>query len=371
MNEQAVAAAGGSRRVLVGPAPLRNVEGVFGPILRAAGLTVEYPPRLQQEVEVQMSEAELLAQLPGCVAAIAGSEPYTRRVLERAAERGLLVVARAGVGYDAVDVAAATELGIAVTYAPGTNHEAVAEHTFALLLALQRNVLGQDAAIRRGGWPRRAVRPVRGRILGIIGLGRIGKAVARRALAFQMDVWAHDIQPDYDFAAIYGVRLASLEEVLRHADVVSLHVPLTPQTRQLIRRETLEWMKPGALLINTARGGIVNEVDLYEALAAGRLAGAGLDVFEQEPPKDSPLFRLDNVVLTAHTAGIDRRSREEMARVPAEAIVQLLAGQWPAGWIVNPQVREAFARRQEQWRRSIACGDGSVAGPPGDTAPPV
>lgn len=342
---------GGTRgRVLVGPAPLRQIEEIFGPILRAADLEVEYPPRRQILEEVQMTEVELLERLPGCVAALAGSEPYTRQVIERAASAGLLVIARAGVGYDGVDVAAATEQGVVVCYAPGTNHEAVAEHTFALLLGLLRNVRNQDVAIRRGEWPRRVVEPVRGKLLGIIGLGRIGRAVAVRARAFGMEVWAHDIAPDEAFAAAQGVRLTDLETLLRRADVVSLHVPKTPQTVNLIRRETLAWMKPTAVLINTARGGIVNEVDLYDALQAGRLAGAGLDVFAVEPPLDSPLLRLDNVLLTAHTAGVDRRSREEMARVPAEAIRRLLAGDWPQEWIVNPQVRPTFQVRWERWK---------------------
>jgi phosphoglycerate dehydrogenase-like enzyme len=324
---------------------------VFEPILRSAGLQVIYPPRQQFLEEVQMTEAELLEQLPGCVAALAGSEPYTARVIERAAAAGLLVIARAGVGYDGVDVAAATEQGVVVCYAPGTNHEAVAEHTLALILGLLRNIRGQDLAIRRGEWPRRAVEPLRGKILGIIGLGRIGRAVALRARALGMVVWAYDIAPDEAFAAAHEVRLTDLETLLRQADVVSLHVPKTPQTLQMIRRETLSWMKPTAVLINTARGGIVDEGDLYEALRSGRLAGAALDVFAQEPPVASPLLQLDNVLLTAHTAGVDRRSREEMARVPAEAIRRLLAGDWPQQWIVNPQVQPVFQARWRRWQQ--------------------
>ena len=337
-------------RVLVGPAPLRQIEAVFGPILQEVGLEVIYPPRRQILEEVQMTEAELLEQLPGCVAAIAGSEPYTRRVIERAAAAGLLVIARAGVGYDGVDIAAASEHGVAVCYAPGTNHEAVAEHTFALMLGLLRNIRGQDQAIRRGEWPRRAVEPARGKVLGIIGLGRIGKAVARRARIFGMTVLAHDIAPDHAFAAAEDIQLVPLETLLRQADIVTLHVPRTPQTINLICRQTIQWMKPNALLINTARGGIVNESDLYEALRSGRLAGAGLDVFAEEPPLSSPLLQLDNVLLTAHTAGVDHRSREEMARVPAQAITLLLRGEWPDQWIVNPQVHDAFVRRWRQWK---------------------
>ncbi len=332
-------------RVLVAPAPLREIEFVYGPILREAGLTIEYPPRNDCRTELQMSEAELLVQLPGCVASLAGSEPYTRAVIEKAAAAGLKVIARAGVGYDAVDLAAATDCGVVVCYAPGTNQEAVAEHTFMLMLGLVRKLREQDTEIRRGLWPRRAVGHLRGKTLGIIGLGRIGKAVAQRAIPFGLRVIATDIAPDEVFAKHYGITFVPLEELLRTADIVTLHVPKTPLTRNLIHRDTLALMKPTAYLINTSRGGVVKESDLYEALTAQRIAGAGLDVYETEPPGDNPLFQLDNILVTAHTAGVDERSRQEMARVPAQAIVQLLAGQWPAEWIVNPQVREKFFSR--------------------------
>src|SRR5215213_5617840 len=177
-------------RVLVAPAPLREIEFTYGPILRGAGYTIEYPPRDNFLTEQQMSEEELLAQLPGCVASLAGSEPYTRRVIEKAAAAGLKVIARAGVGYDAIDLQAATDHGVAVCFAPGTNQEAVAEHTFALMLGLLRDVRRQDAEIRRGNWPRKAVGFARGTTLGVVGLGRIGKAVATRANAFGFRVLA-------------------------------------------------------------------------------------------------------------------------------------------------------------------------------------
>lgn len=332
-------------RVLVAPAPLREIEHTFGPILKGAGYAVEYPPRRDTVVEVQMTEEELLAQLPGCLASLAGSEPYTRAVIAAAAPKGLKVIARAGVGYDAIDLQAATDHGVAVCFAPGTNQEAVAEHTFMLMLAMVRNLKGQDAVIRKGEWPRRAVGYVRGTTLGIVGLGRIGKAVATRANAFGMEVLATEIAPDMGFVEANRVTLVLLEELLRRSDVVTLHVPKTPQTKYLMNRERLGFMKPTAFLLNTSRGGVVHEGDLLEALKAKRIAGAALDVFETEPPEGSPLFGLDNILLTAHTAGVDRKSREDMARVPAQAIVKLLAGEWPAEWVVNPQVKEKFLAR--------------------------
>jgi D-3-phosphoglycerate dehydrogenase len=333
------------RRVLVAPAPLKEIDHVYGPILRGAGLTIEYPPRDHIETELQMSEEELLGQLPGCVASLAGSEPYTRAVIAKAAPAGLKVIARAGVGYDAIDLQAATDNGVAVCFAPGTNQEAVAEHAFALLLSLIRNVSRQDAAIRRGEWPRKVVGFARTTTLGIVGLGRIGKAMATRANAFGFTVLAAEIAPDVGFCEANRVALVPIEELLKRSDVVTLHVPKTPLTKNLIRRETLELMKPTAFVINTSRGGVVHEGDLYEALKAKRLAGAGLDVFEKEPPGANPLFTLDNVILTAHTAGVDRKSREDMARVPAQAIVKLLAGEWPEEWVVNPSVKERFFAR--------------------------
>jgi D-3-phosphoglycerate dehydrogenase len=324
-------------KVLIAPAPLRDIEPVYGPPLRAAGFDLVFPKR-----QAQMTEAELLEQLSGCVASLAGSEPYTPRVIAAAAAAGLRVIARGGVGYDAVDVAAATEHGIPVTITPGTNHDAVAEHTFTLILALAKNLIAQHTLIKQGEWPRRANLPLRGRTLGVVGCGRIGKAVVLRGLAFGMTVIAHDPCGDRDFLNKYGVPLVSFEEVLQRGDYVTLHMPMMPETHQIINARTLALMKPTAFLINTARGGVVNEADLYDALKSGRLAGAGLDVFEHEPPVGCPLLTLDNVVLTAHTAGVDLQSRDDMARAAATAIVRLLGGEWPDGWVVNPEVRERW-----------------------------
>lgn len=327
-------------RVLIGPAPLKEIDHVYGPAITGAGHEMVFPAR-----NAQMTEAELAAQLPGCAASLAGSEPYTRAVIAAAAAKGLKVIARAGVGYDGVDLEAATDHGVAVTFAPGTNQDAVAEHTFALLLALAKNVVPQHDLIRAGEWPRRANRPVRGSVLGLVGLGRTGKAVAVRGRAFGMTVVACEPYPDRAFAEQHGVELVPLDDVFRRADWVSLHMPMLPESRQCVNRRVLELMKPTAYLINTARGGVVCEPDLYEALKSKRIAGAGLDVFEDEPPAGSPLLTLDNVVLTAHTAGVDLQSRDDMARLAAQAIVKLLAGDWPADWVVNPAVREKFRAR--------------------------
>jgi phosphoglycerate dehydrogenase-like enzyme len=319
-------------KVLIAAASLAKLDGKFLDTLRGAGYEAVYPQRA-----AQLTEDEILRELKGVQASVAGSEPYTRRVIE--AHPQLRVIARVGVGYDAIDVQAATEHGIAVTTTPGANHDAVAEQTFALMLALTRNLIPQHLGTCAGKWPRKTLLPLRRQTLGIAGLGRIGKAVAVRGSAFQMKLLSYEPYPDRNFVARHHVELVGFEQLLGRSDFVSLHVPLTPESRHLINRRTLALMRPTAFLINTARGGLVNEADLLAALQAGKLAGAGLDVFEEEPPPPSPLFRMDNVVVTPHAAGGDWLSRDEMAFMAAESIVLLNRGEWPAERVVNPQVR--------------------------------
>ena len=322
-------------KVMIAPAPLAKLEGAFLNVLRQAGFEIVYPKK-----QVQMVEEDVLEQMGGISACLAGSEPYTPRVFR--AMPDLKVVARAGVGYDAVDVAAATEHGVVVTFAPGTNQDAVAEHCFMLILALAKNLFAQHGPIVAGKWPRQANVPLRGRTLGLVGLGRIGKAVTLRAIAFGMKVVAYEPYPDRAFVDQHQIRLMTLHDVLRESDYVSLHLPLTPESKGLINRPLLSLMKPTAYLINTSRGPIVDEGDLYEALKERRIAGAGLDVFCDEPPGDNPICKLDNVVLTAHTAGVDTQSRDDMALSAATAIARLSQGDWPAELIVNPEVRDRF-----------------------------
>jgi phosphoglycerate dehydrogenase-like enzyme len=322
-------------KVLIAPATLSDVRGAYFDALRAAGLEVVFSP-----FPTQMVEEQLLPTLAGVSASLAGSEPYTRRVLE--ANPQLRVIARAGVGYDAVDVPAATERGCAVCIAPNTNQDAVAEHTFTLILALVKHLISQHAGTVAGKWPRQANLPLRGRTLGIAGLGRIGKAVAIRGAAFKMPLMAYEPYPDQAFVRQYNVTLVPFERLLAESDFLSLHLPLTAESKHVISKNTLARMKPGAFLINTARGGLVCEADLYEALRAGRLAGAGLDVFEEEPPGPGPLFGLENVVVTPHAAGVDLQSRDDMALSAAQAIVSLFRGEWPAEKVVNPEVRTKY-----------------------------
>jgi D-3-phosphoglycerate dehydrogenase len=323
-------------KVLITPAHLAGLDIEYLRVLRQAGLETVFPTVVRQ-----LTEEELLQHLKGISATVAGSEPYTRRVLD--AHPQLRVIARAGVGFDAIDVDAASERGIAVTTTPGTNQDSVAEHTFALMLALAKDLIPQHLGTRAAKWPRRANLPLRGRTLGIAGLGRIGKAVAVRGAVFGMPLLAYEPFPDRDFIARYKIELVSLDRLLAEADYLTLHMPLTPEARNLINRQTLAKMKPTAFLINTARGGLVNEADLAEALRSKRIAGAAIDVFEEEPPPaNHPFLHLDNVVVTPHGAGVDVQSRDDMALAAARAIVALSRGEWPSEQVVNPQVRAKF-----------------------------
>ncbi|HEY7310454.1 MAG TPA: phosphoglycerate dehydrogenase [Gemmataceae bacterium] len=322
-------------KVLIAPMTLAGLDGAFVHALREAGFELVYP-----NTGWQLSEDELLKFLPGIKAALAGSEPYTARVL--AANPQLRVIARVGVGYDAVDVEAATKHGCAVTIAPGTNEGSVAEHTFGLILGLAKNLVSQHLGVKEGGWPRGSTLPLRGRTLGIAGLGRIGKAVALRGAAFGMRLLAYDPVPDKAFAEHHHIALVPFERLLAESDYLTLHLPVSAQSRYLINRKTLAQMKPTAFLINTARGAVVNEADLLEALRSKRIAGAGLDVFEEEPPGKHPMFELDNVLLTPHAAGTDVQSRDDMALSAAKAIVSLSRGEWPAEKVVNPDVHANY-----------------------------
>lgn len=326
-------------KVLVTPSTLRSADATYLRVLRDAGLDVVFP-----EKQGLLTEEELDRELQGIEAVIASSEPYTRRIIENHPQ--LRVIARSGVGYDAVDVNAATERGVAVCITPGTNHDAVAEHTFALMLACAKNVVQQDQGTRKGLWPRSVTLPLRGKTLGIAGLGRIGKAVAIRGACFKMRLLAYEPYPDHEFARQWNVAFVDWATLLAEADYLSLHIPLTAESRHMINREALARMKPTAFLINTARGGLVCERDLLEALTTGKLAGAGLDVFEEEPARDNPLFALDNVVVTPHAAGVDAQSRDDMAVAAAQAIAALYRGDWPEPQIVNPGIRERFRWEQ-------------------------
>src|SRR5438067_8675259 len=219
-------------------------------------------------------------------------------LLEKA--KKLRVIGRAGVGVDNIDLEAATRHGIAVMNTPGANAVAVAEHTIALMLALARQLSRADSTTRAGAWEKKSLQgsELRGKTLGIVGLGRVGLEVAKRARAFGMEVVAHDPFVAATVARELAIKLVALDELYPAADYLTLHVGLTPQTAGMINADSLRKMKRGARLVNCARGELINEAELAEALRSGHLAGAALDVFHEEPPKNSPLLQLENVIAT-------------------------------------------------------------------------
>ena len=302
-------------------------------------------PRLWTELEAAVGEvvhnptsrpltaAELVALLPGCHGYIAGLDYIDRTVLEAAAE--LKVIARYGAGVDRVDLEAAKEKGIIVTNTPGANTVSVAELTIGLMLAVARNIPLANEATKGGDWPRLRGISLEGKVVGLVGFGAIGKQVARRLHGFDCQIVAYDPVPDEDFARSNNVALRSLAQVLSQADVVSLHVPALPATRGMVNTEFLGQMKPGAILINTARGEIVNEADLLAALESGRLRGAGLDAFATEPPgADNPLLALAQVIATPHTGAHTDSATNAMGWGALRDCLAVLSGQKPANRII-------------------------------------
>ena len=308
--------------------------------LAQAGLEVVVPTNTEL-ASGTLSLDVTLDELHGAAAIVAGGEPYTKRLIEGLPE--LRVISRYGVGFDMVDVAAATARDVAVAITAQSTHRAVAEHTMALIIATGRSLLTMDRKTRTGAWPQKATPSIRDKTLGIIGFGRCGRMVAHHALAMGMRVIAHDELPNEEFANKHHIEMLDLDSLLARADYVSLHCPLTESTRDMIDRNTLGKMKQGSFLINVSRGGVVVEEDLLLALRDGHLRGAGIDVFEQEPPPSNhPFFELDNVVLTPHLAGIDEVSRREMAMESAGNIVTLYQGDWPEGSVVNTELKESW-----------------------------
>lgn len=287
-------------------------------------------------LDTHIPDADLNRMLDGAAGWIVGMRAVTRDVL--AAHPGLRVVARRGVGYDSVDVKAARDLGRVVTIAAGANDPAVADHTLALMLAVLRRLKETGAAIARGDWRVLSGSDLTGKTVGLVGFGRIGRQVARRLAGFDTTVLVSSRTPDPEAA---GVAFVGLDELIARSDVVSLHAPLVPDTRHAIDAAALRAMKPGAVVVNTARGGLIDDRALLAALEAGEIAGAGLDVFEAEADPalqgiaDALAARPD-VVATGHAAG---SSREALARgnlISAQCVAAAVAGTpFPPGCLVS------------------------------------
>ncbi|MGV9881125.1 phosphoglycerate dehydrogenase [Streptomyces sp. NPDC003006] len=323
-------------RVLV-TTPYLEPGGEVDRMLQDAGLDTVFARRADREATGR-TLAECVADAAGIVA---GTDPFTADVIEAAP--ALKVFGRCGVGYDNIDVAAATRQGVAVTCTPGANRISVSEHVLALMLNCARRLPQNIASVHSGGWTQESGRELHGTTLGVVGLGSIGKTVARAALALGMRVVAHDPYLDEDFLAETGVQARSLDGVLAEADFLTLHISLDEHTRHLIDAAALRRMKPDAYLINTSRGGVVDEDALADAIEGGRLAGAALDVTEHEPlPADSRLRALDNVLVTAHIGAATREARARSGAMAARQVIDVLAGRPPAH-LVNPGYANAAA----------------------------
>jgi D-3-phosphoglycerate dehydrogenase / 2-oxoglutarate reductase len=317
-------------KILVTARSFRKTEGPHKQVLRDAGYTLAESPNDQP-----MSGAELAPWLADVDGAILGLDVVDAQALEGVSR--LRVISRYGVGFDSVDLAAATRHGVVVTITPGANAVSVAELAVALLFALARSIPYHDRVAKQGKWSRLQGIELTGATMGLVGLGRIGREVAQRCRGLGMQVVGYDPLLTPDQIAALGVTPSGFEELLARSDVVSLHLPLTPQTRDLIGSAALAQMKPSAFLINTARGGLVDENALYEALKNKRLAGAAADVFAQEPPDCTGLVSLDNFIAAPHIGSATGQTTLRMGLMAAQNALAVLAGERPEG-VVNPEV---------------------------------
>jgi phosphoglycerate dehydrogenase-like enzyme len=301
----------------------------LGRALLDAGLEVRLEPKRGARTPEQLA-----ALLDGVVGAIVSTDPFTADVLDRAP--ALRVISRVGVGYDSIDVEAASARGVQIATTPGGNEQVVADHTVGLMLALLRRIPELERDLRGGGWNRTGrylPRQLSGATVGLVGCGAIGRLVSARLAGFGVELLIHD--------PVLGGDSTPLDELLARSTVVSLHCPLLPSTRHLINADTLRQMRPDAVLINAARGPIVDEQALVDALGEGVIAGAAIDVFEVEPPGASPLLAMDNVVVSPHIAGLSTVSVAEMTRRATRAVLDVVAGR-NIEHLVNHQALEVL-----------------------------
>jgi D-3-phosphoglycerate dehydrogenase len=272
-----------------------------------------------------LEEGEVIRLAAGCDGYIAGLDRITGRAIRACG--GLRVISRYGAGTDRVDLDAARERGVVVRNTPGANAQAVADLTFGLILSVARRIPLLDSKTKAGEWARSTGTEIYGKTMGILGLGAVGKAVAQRARGFSMRVLAYDPYLDAEYAEARGIGGVALEELARQADVICLHLPLMDSTRHIVDAALMETMRPGAIIVNTARGGLIDEAAAYRLLVSGRLGGLGLDAYESEPPGESPLFALDSVVATPHAASHTREAAQNMANMAVDNLIRALEGE--------------------------------------------
>lgn len=321
--------------VLATASTIEGVGQASAEMLIEAGCEIRLPETFQAH-----PTAALQPLLTGVQGIYAGLDDFSADVLASDEATKLQIISRWGVGYDSIDVDAATELGIVITYTPGLLDEAVADYTFALLLGVARRIHTGHLSMHHGGWSQQWGHDVHGKTLGIVGCGRIGTAVARRAAGFNMRLLAHDPFPN-EAAQELGVEFVSLETLLRKSDYVSLHAAVTPETEDLISAPQLQLMKPDSYLINAGRGALVNETDLTACLNAHGIAGAALDTYRVEPLSvDHPLHSAANLLMSPHQASFATETGRRVSHACAQAIIDLKHGQRPKQ-VLNPKVFES------------------------------
>lgn len=312
-----------------------SIEEVGGKALarlKEAGCEIIHPPKYGP-----LTKAELQPQLSGIDAVLAGMDPFSEDVLASKEAAQLKIISRWGIGIDAIDLSAAAKLGVVVANTPGLLNEAVADYAMGLLLSMARRIPHGAISLWAGQWNSEWGPDLGGKTLGLVGCGGIGQAVAKRARGFDMRLLAYDPLPS-PAARELGIEFVPMQQLLAESDFVSLHSALTPETRGMIGEAQLRAMKPSAMLINTARGAVIDETALARALKEGWIAGAALDVFVVEPlPVDHPLQSVPNLLITPHQASLGYSSGAKVSMAAAEAILEVRAGRKPR-WVVNPDV---------------------------------
>jgi D-3-phosphoglycerate dehydrogenase len=303
-------------KVLITPKSYYAIRRQMQPLLE--GMAVVF-----NDTGKTLTEAEMMARIVDVDGLLVGVDPVSRRVIEKA--KRLRAVSKYGVGIDNIDLEALAERRIPLKTAPGTNKTSVAELTFGLLLAITRNIWRAAQQVKDGGWQREQGVEITGKTLGIIGCGSIGREVARRARGFLMSVLVFDPYfKDADFRIQNAIEQVPLDDLLARSDFISLHLPLTPETRGIIDRNRLQRMKTEAYLINTSRGELIDEAALAHALKRNMIAGAACDVWTQEPPGNHPLLQLDNFILTPHMGATTREAVLRMARAATFNLTEML-----------------------------------------------
>lgn len=302
--------------------------------LKDAGFDVVWKP-----LDVISSVDRIIENVRGFDFVIAGGELWNKDAISGVKDK-MKMITRFGVGYDKVDIDTATKLGIAVSNTPGRNAAAVAEHALALMLGLSRTIVKYDREIRRGLWKSALSAELFGKTVGLVGFGAISKELAKLLKVFTNEILAYDVYKDEHNAKELGVKFVELDELLKEADFVSIHVPLMEETIGMVDKQFLEKMRPSAYLINTSRGKIIEENALIEVLQKGKIAGAGLDVFENQPlTPESPLVKLENVILTPHAASTNQGGFRGMMEGAVENIIEFNAGK-KVKYILNPKYED-------------------------------